>query len=102
MIHKAHNSECSGDWPPDSNFPVPEVDLEALFQAVKTAWDTYLEAARVWEASKEKLRLAAWKAYHEQAGWPRDVDYKAKLEAKLAAYEPKVVEKPIVEPIIEG
>ena len=101
MINRIHNSDFFNEWPPDSAFPSQTDDLEALFQVTLAAWKAYFEAAQKWERTKEQERLAAWKTYHEQAGWPRDESYKEKLEAKLAAYEPKAVEEPIVEPIVE-
>lgn len=110
MITKVHTTEidvyANKPWPPDADLPTPAQDLDALYRAAKDAWDAYYAAAKAWEASKEPARLAAWKAYHEQAGWPKNEAYRTKLEAQILAFEPAPVvapaPEPIVEPIVEG
>ena len=104
MITKAHTLEFSAmkPWPPDADLPTPAQDLDALYQAAQTAWNAYVAAAREWENGKEPARLAAWKAYFERVGYPKDATYKDKLDAQIAAFEPKVVVEepaPVEEPI---
>lgn len=89
MITKSHTLEIdtiTKPWPPDADLPTPRQDLDGLYATSVAAYDAYIGAVRQWLEDIERQRLQSWKTYHDSVGWPKNAEYKTRLETGLASF----------------